>query len=137
MTRYAMLAAASLACSMIGAVGCQNSGHHAHAEADVDRPRMADTTTYRRTDVTVNNDADAATAGATIRADANFTTPYTLQNDSSYRTSLSASNDAGTLHKGDTVYLRTSNLSTAGDYVQARTADGRTVYVRTADLRPR
>ena len=136
MTRYAMLAAASLGCTILGAVGCQNSGH-AHAEADVDRPRMADTTTYRRTETTVNNDADAATAGATIHADANFTTPYTLQNDSSYRTSLSATDDAGTLRKGDTVYLKTSNLSTAGDWVQARTADGRTVYVRVADLRPR
>ena len=52
--------------------------------------------------------------------------------------STSSDANAGMLRKGDTVYVKSNtNLSTAGDWVQARTADGRTVYVRTTDLRPR
>lgn len=131
MTRYTLLTLASLglaACT----VGCQNSGG-ASAEAEIDRPR----TTYTRTET--RTDDTSMQAGATVRADAStYTIPYVTSRETQYMTSATASTPAGTLRSGETVYLRSapSNVSST-EMIPARTADGRTVYVRATDLRPR
>lgn len=132
MTRFT-LATAALGCALVAVTGCQNSGH-ASADSDYyNRPQTA--STYDRTVTTTTE--DATPAGATIRADTTYTVPYTLQSDSAYRANMTATTDAGMLHKGDTVYLKSGSLTTYSDWVEARTADGRTVFVRAADLRPR
>lgn len=132
MTKYALLAVASIGCAAF-TVGCQNSGH-ATAEADYnDRPHM--TSTYERTDTTATPARYRAGTDLSM-----YSTPYTLKRDSAYMTSPTADNTAGTLHEGDTVYLRSgTTLDTQANngWVAAKTADGRLVYVRADDLRMR
>lgn len=117
MMKYTLLAIASLGCAAL-TIGCQNSGHST-AEADYnERPA-----------------ATAAPASYSTSADA-YTTPYTLKHGTSYMTTPTSTTAAGTLRAGDTVYLRTGTLDSQSNngWVQAKTADGRMVYVHTDDL---
>ena len=114
-TRYALLAAASLTVAAIAA-GCQQSGG-ARASVDVDRPRMASERTTVRTEV----DTSA------------YTTPYVVTTDTTTMASPGSTTSAGTLQRGDVVYLRSAPSGTGT--VAARTSDGRVVYVRASDLR--
>ena len=87
--------------------GCQSSGH-AEASVDTDRPKMADD---------------------------GYTQAYVVRNDTSYMRSSTDTTSAGTLRSGDVVYLRSSPPSSG--LVQAKTTDGRMVWVRASDLSPR
>jgi hypothetical protein len=110
MNRYtALVAAAVIACA--GLVGCQSSGH-AEAKPDEARPQMASGTV---------TDASA------------YTVPYVATTDTPWMNTSIDTSAAGTLKSGDTVYLR-SDAATTG-VVPARTADGKIIYVRAADLR--
>ena len=89
----------------ISSTGCQNSGY-AESRADTDRPRVAaETDTYTRA--------------------------YTVNNDTSYMRSATDTTSAGTLKAGEVVYVREAPT---GTMVQAKTADGRLVWVRSTDL---
>jgi len=128
MMRYSLLATASLALVACGIGGCQSSGH-AEASVDANRPAMAaETSTKTQTTYTTPS---AQTAAATDAA--SYTVPYTTVNDAPYMRAASDSAAAGTLTTGDTVYLR-SGAPTTG-IIPAKTADGRIVYIRAADLR--
>jgi len=101
------LATLALLTVAIYSTGCQSSGH-AEASVDTDRPRMADD---------------------------GYTQAYVVRNDTSYMRSSTDTTSAGTLHSGDVVYLRSSAPSSG--MVQAKTSDGRMVWVRAGDLSPR
>lgn len=124
MTKYALLAVASLGCTA-GLLGCQQGSGHAEAEYE-GRPQTA--STYNQPEST------ASQAGYTTST---FTSPYTLKQDSAYMMSPTATTTAGTLHSGDTVYLRSGTMldtSATNGWVAAKTVDGRMIYVRAADL---
>ena len=107
MIRRTLFAIAALG-ALAFATGCQSSGH-AEAHVDTDRPHM-----------TAETDASA------------YTTAYTVRTDTSYYRSSSDTSAAGSLRSGDTVYLRSA--PPASGMVQARTTDGRIVWVRASDL---
>jgi hypothetical protein len=92
----------------ISSGGCQNSGSGA-ATADTERPRMA-------------AEAEA------------FSRPYTVSTDAPYMRSATDTTPAGTLRTGEVVYLREAPT---GATVQARTANGRMVWVRSTDVAAR
>ena len=108
MNRYALLAFASL--GLLPFAGCQQSG------------QTETTTTTERPTMTTPAAADTSYTGA-----------YTPTVDTGWMQTATDTTSAGTLHPGDTVYLRT-DAPTSG-VVSAKTADGKMVYVRAADLK--
>jgi hypothetical protein len=107
MIRSTFATLAVLTMSMLS-TGCQNSGY-GESKADTDRPRVA-------------ADADA------------YTRAYTVNADTSYMRNNADTTAAGTLRSGEVVYLREAPT---GGMVQAKTAGGQTVWVRSSDITQR
>jgi hypothetical protein len=121
MNRYALLAFASL--GFLPLAGCQNSG-------------TAETSTTTTEHSSAGASGSAAAAGGTAAASASadpYAIAYTPTVDTSWMHTASDTNSSGTLHPGDTVYLR-SDAPSSG-VVAAKTTDGRLVYVRASDLK--
>ena len=117
MNRYALLAFASL--GVLPLVGCQNSG-----------------TAETSTTTTEHTSGSAAAAGGTSAAAATadpYNIAYTPTVDTSWMHTSTDTTGSGTLHPGDTVYLR-SDAPSSG-VVAAKTSDGKLVYIRAGDLK--
>jgi hypothetical protein len=137
MTKSTLMAVASIGLAVC-VVGCQQTSPRAEAEPEYEtRPSMA--TTPPPAQPAAQQAGYAAPAAAAAGTATAFTVPYTVSGDSAYMMSPSATASAGTLHSGDTVYLRSGTSLDASTnpngYVAAKTVDGRLIYVRAADLR--
>ena len=124
MTAFALLAACGLV-TFGTLTGCQVSG-----DSDVDTSRRP----AARAEVEVGG--AGTTAGSSTSG--GMAAGYTLSAQATRDTEWSAGTDAtatrGTLRAGDRVMFdRTPDMSQ--EWQQARTVDGRTVYVRPADFR--
>jgi hypothetical protein len=109
MNRHILVASVSLGLAALCTTGCQKSGTE-ESSTDANRTHMT---------------ADAST----------YTVPSTASTDTPYYRSSTDTTAAGTLRSGDTVYLQSGSPSTG--MVSARTSDGRIVWVRASDLRPK
>jgi len=112
MNHRTMFVLSSLGLAVFSA-GCQQQSGHAENTADTNRPEMA-------------SEHVAAADPAT------YTVPYSTTAETPWMQTMTDTTAAGTLHTGDTVYLRTDAPTTG--IVSAKTADGRIVYVKAADL---